>query len=81
VISSGEPGAAASLRDTADTWNASVGRTAVHIVSHDALALLRFGLRAADDSRIVDAVAVIDSLLTVETPSGTAWHRYNVDPN
>ncbi len=62
--------------------NRPAGRSAeaaVHIVSPDALALVRFGLRAADDPRIVDTVAVIDSLLRVETPNGTAWHRYNDD--
>ena len=35
------------------------------IVSPDALALVRFGLRAADDPRIVDTVKVIDALLKV----------------
>lgn len=49
------------------------------IVSIDALALVRFGLRAADDPRIVNTVRVIDSLLKVETPSGPCWHRYNHD--
>jgi len=49
------------------------------IVSPDALALVRFGLRAADDARIVNTVKVIDSLLKVETPFGSAWHRYNQD--
>ncbi|MCC7326858.1 MAG: glucan 1,4-alpha-glucosidase [Burkholderiales bacterium] len=49
------------------------------IVSPDALALVRFGLRAADDPRIVDTVKVIDSLLKVDTPHGPAWHRYNDD--
>jgi glucoamylase len=49
------------------------------IVSPDALALVRFGLRAADDPRIVDTVRVIDALLRVETPFGPAWHRYNDD--
>ena len=49
------------------------------MVSPDALALVRFGLRAADDSRIVDTVKVIDALLKVETPAGPAWHRYNED--
>ncbi|MEJ2758164.1 MAG: glucan 1,4-alpha-glucosidase [Anaerolineales bacterium] len=49
------------------------------IVSPDALALVRFGLRAADDPRIVNTVKVIDSLLKVETPYGPAWHRYNQD--
>ena len=49
------------------------------IVSPDALALVRFGLRTADDPRIVNTVKVIDALLKVETPCGPAWHRYNDD--
>ena len=49
------------------------------IISPDALALVRFGLRAADDPRIVDTVRVIDALLKVDTKYGPAWHRYNVD--
>lgn len=49
------------------------------IVSPDALALVRFGLRAADDPRIINTVKVIDSILKVETPYGPAWHRYNRD--
>lgn len=50
-----------------------------HIVSPDALALVRFGLRAADDPRIVNTVRVIDALLKVETPYGPTWHRYTED--
>ena len=50
-----------------------------HIVSPDALALVRFGLRAADDPRIVDTVKVIDAVLRVEMPNGPSWHRYNGD--
>jgi glucoamylase len=49
------------------------------IVSPDALALVRFGLRAADDPRIVNTVKVIDSLLKTDTPHGPVWHRYNDD--
>ncbi len=52
---------------------------AEQIVSPDALALVRFGLRAPDDPRIVNTVKVIDALLRVETPYGPAWHRYNQD--
>ena len=48
-------------------------------VSPDALALVRFGLRAADDPRIENTVKVIDALLKVETPRGPSWHRYNGD--
>ena len=49
------------------------------VVSPDALALVRFGLRSADDPRIVNTVKVIDALLKVETPGGPAWRRYNGD--
>ncbi len=53
--------------------------SAVHLISPDALALVRFGLRTADDPRVKDTVKIIDSLLKIETPSGTTWHRYNDD--
>ena len=49
------------------------------IVSIDALALVRFGLRAADDPRMINTVRVIDSLLKIETPHGPCWRRYNRD--
>lgn len=49
------------------------------IVSPDALALVRFGLRRADDPRILNTVKAIDALLKVETPYGECWHRYNED--
>ena len=52
---------------------------AASIVSIDALALVRFGLRAADDSRMLNTVRVIDSLLKVETTNGPSWRRYNHD--
>ena len=51
----------------------------VHIISPDALALVRFGLRDANDPRIINTVKVIDSLLKIETQNGPAWHRYNDD--
>jgi glucoamylase len=49
------------------------------MVSVDALALVRFGLRAADDPRIVNTVKVIDATLRVDTPRGPAWRRYQGD--
>ena len=52
---------------------------ATYIISPDALALVRFGLRAPDDRRIVNTVRIIDALLKVETPAGPVWHRYNDD--
>jgi glucoamylase len=52
---------------------------AAAIVSPDALALVRFGLRAADDPRILNTVKVIDAMLKIELPEGPCWHRYNED--
>ena len=52
---------------------------AANIVSPDALALVRFGLRAAKDSRILNTLKVIDTLLKTDTPAGPIWRRYNED--
>ena len=49
------------------------------IVSVDALALVRFGLRDPHDPRIVNTVKVIDAKLRVRTETGPAWYRYNQD--
>lgn len=49
------------------------------LISVDALALVRFGLRAANDQRMVDTVAVIDAMLRTETNTGPTWRRYNDD--
>jgi len=55
------------------------GDRAYHIISPDALALVRFGLRAPDDPRILNTLRAIDALLTVELPQGPCWYRYNGD--
>ncbi len=52
---------------------------AADIVSVDALALVRFGLRSADDPRVRDTVKVIDATLKTETSTGPVWHRYTHD--
>ncbi len=49
------------------------------MVSPDALALVRFGLRDAHDPRVIDTIKVIDHLLKVDLPQGPAWLRYNGD--
>jgi glucoamylase len=49
------------------------------LVSTDVLALVRFGLRAPDDPRIMDSVKVIDHVLRQELPTGPGWRRYNGD--
>lgn len=49
------------------------------VISTGSLALVRFGLRAWDDPRILNTVKVIDMVLKTETKSGPVWHRYNHD--
>jgi len=49
------------------------------LISPDALALVRFGLRAPDDPRILNTVTAIDALLRRELPAGSYWYRYNDD--
>jgi glucoamylase len=49
------------------------------LISVDALALVRFGLRAPDDPHILNTVKAIDALLKINTPFGPTWHRYNSD--
>lgn len=49
------------------------------VLSPDALALVRFGLRAADDPRILDTVRMIDATLKVDLPQGPLWYRYTGD--
>jgi glucoamylase len=52
---------------------------AFRVVSPDSLALVRFGLRAADDPRILNTIRVIDAMLKVDLPEGPCWYRYNGD--
>jgi glucoamylase len=75
-------GAASPLQGFVPIKNRGIGSTsapAVAIVSPDALALVRFGLRAPNDPRILNTIKVIDELLRVKLPQGPAWYRYNND--
>jgi glucoamylase len=56
----------------------SSGRASL-MVSPDALGLVRFGLRAPDDPRILNTVRVVDALLKVDLPAGPCWRRYTGD--
>ena len=49
------------------------------LICVDALALVRFGLRAADGTKILKTIKVIDTKLKVDTPNGACWHRYTND--
>ncbi|MFZ0684189.1 MAG: glucan 1,4-alpha-glucosidase [Terriglobales bacterium] len=57
----------------------SSNAAAIEIVSPDAIALVRFGLRAPDDPRILNTIKVIDELLQAKLPQGPMWYRYNCD--
>ena len=46
------------------------------LICVDALAFVRFGLRAADDPKIFNTIKLIDAMLKVTTPYGDSWHRY-----
>jgi glucoamylase len=52
---------------------------AAEVISPDALALVRFGLRSADDPRILSTVRAIDACLRIELPAGPCWYRYSGD--
>lgn len=49
------------------------------LIGLEFLYLVRTGLRAPGDPRIVDSVRLIDDTLRAETPSGPAYYRYNGD--
>jgi glucoamylase len=77
-----EDGAASPLQGFVPIKNRAMSTTnapAIEIVSPDALALVRFGLRAPDDPRMLNTIKVIDELLRVKLPQGPAWYRYNCD--
>lgn len=68
------------LRGHIDIRNVADGRTeAARLVGMEFLSLVRCGLRAADDPRIVDTLKVVDSVLRRDTPSGPSYYRYNGD--
>lgn len=74
-------GAASPIQGFVPIKNRATSATcpAVEIVSPDALALVRFGLRCPDDPRMLNTIKVIDALLRVKLPQGPAWYRYNGD--
>ena len=77
-----EDGAASPLQGFVPIKNRppnSAPARAVEIVSPDALALVRFGLRAPDDPRMLNTIKVVDQLLRVRLPQGPGWYRYTGD--
>ncbi|MEW9081373.1 glucan 1,4-alpha-glucosidase [Caldanaerobacter subterraneus] len=49
------------------------------IVDPSFLELVRLGVKAYDDPKILNTISVVDSLLKVNTPKGPSWYRYNHD--
>jgi hypothetical protein len=41
--------------------------------------LPRLGLRAPADKRVTDTLAIVEAMLAADTPSGRAYHRYDID--
>jgi glucoamylase len=62
------------LRNRAGEWI-----RASALVSLDFSYLVRLGLRPPSDPRIQDTIKIVDRLLTVNTPSGPLYRRYNGD--
>ena len=77
----GADGAASPLQGFVPIKNRAIrpDTPAVEIVSPDALALVRFGLRSPDDPRMLNTIKVVDALLRTKLASGPAWYRYNGD--
>jgi glucoamylase len=74
--------AASPLEGFVPIKNRPIGQNmqrSVHMISPDALALVRFGLRAPDDPRILNTIKAIDALLKIPLPQGPCWYRYNGD--
>jgi glucoamylase len=59
--------------------NGGGNHPARNIVGGDFLHLVRLGVRSADDTLIVDSLAVIDQVLKRDLPQGPCWRRYNHD--
>jgi glucoamylase len=78
----GDDGDGADPRELVPIRNRTEANEALEsdlLVSPDALALVRFGLRAADDPRILNTVVAIDAVVKRELPAGPYWYRYNDD--
>jgi glucoamylase len=54
-------------------------RRAIDIVSPGFLSLVRLGLRAPDDPRILNSIKLIDATLRVEMKTGPGWRRSTDD--
>ena len=49
------------------------------IIDGGFLELVRYGIRSADDSLVIDSLKVVDAVLRRDLPQGPGWLRYNWD--
>ena len=68
------------LRGIVDVRNVASGAIAAdELVGLEFFYLVRAGLRAPDDPRILDTLKLVETLLRRETPNGPSYYRYNGD--
>ncbi|MHA6692396.1 glycoside hydrolase family 15 protein [Devosia sp. A449] len=68
------------MRGKIDVRNVAQGSIAAsELVGLEFLYLVRAGLRAPDDKRILDTLKLVETVLRRETPSGPSYYRYNGD--
>jgi glucoamylase len=67
--------------NTAMIWIANGGGQypARNVVGGDFLALVRLGIRDANDPLVRDSIKVIDQVIKRDLPEGPSWRRYNHD--
>ncbi len=77
-----QPGTGSDLNGAVQVKNRPEGQgvyPAHELISADALALVRFGLRRANDPRILATMRAIDHCTCRQLPAGPAWYRYTGD--
>ena len=67
------------LRVTLEDLEGEQEHLAISLISPDALALVRLGLRRPDDPRILDTLKIIDATLCYEMETGKGWVRSSFD--
>ena len=82
-INPANPDKPSTYQSPDDSWidikNGGGRHPAKNVVDGGFLELVRYGVRAANDTLIRNTVKVIDAKLKVELPQGPGWKRYNHD--
>jgi glucoamylase len=75
IAQNGQPdkGEPLEINNGGGTWDER------EIVDAGFLELVRLGITAPSDSLVVKSLAVVDKVIKVDTPNGSAWYRYNHD--